>query len=151
MDLDELQERTFAGATAVTRRAYPPERRLSGERLSGYLDRRAFGVATSARPDGRPHAAIVSYVRRGTTFWMPTAAGSVRQRNLNRVPWLVLAVTEGERAEHVVAIVEGPCRAAPKPEVPPDVAATAQEEWVSVWLRLDAERVLSYAAEGSPG
>ncbi|MDA8262847.1 MAG: pyridoxamine 5'-phosphate oxidase family protein [Actinomycetota bacterium] len=149
MDLDELQEQTFARATAVTRSAYPPERRLSGKRLSGYLDRRIFGVVTTTRPDGRPHAAITSYRRRGSTFWMPTAAGSVREGNVRNEPWLVLVVTQGERDEHVVVIVEGPCSVVDEPDVPADVVATTPEAWVSVWLRLDAARLLSYAAEGS--
>ncbi|MDA8372799.1 MAG: pyridoxamine 5'-phosphate oxidase family protein [Actinomycetota bacterium] len=148
MDLDELQEQTFARATSVTRGSYPPERRLSGEFLTGYLDRRVFGVATSTRPDGRPHAAMTSYVRRGATFWMPTAAGSVRERNVRNEPWLVLVVTEGDRSEHVVVIVEGPCSVVAKPDVPSDVATTASGEWVAVWLRLDAARLISYAAEG---
>ncbi|MDA8101962.1 MAG: pyridoxamine 5'-phosphate oxidase family protein [Nitrospiraceae bacterium] len=148
MDLDELQEQTFARATPVTRGSYPPERRLSGELLSGYLDRRVFGVVTSTRPDGRPHAAMTSYVRRGTTFWMPTAAGSVRERNVRNEPWLVLVVTEGDRSEHVVVIVEGPCSVVAKPDVPSDVATAASGEWVAVWLRLEAARLISYAAEG---
>jgi hypothetical protein len=86
MELDELQDQTFARATAATRNACPSERRLSGERLSGYLARRAFGIASSTQPDGRPHAAITSYVRRGTSFWMPTAAGAVREANVRKEP-----------------------------------------------------------------
>ena len=149
MELDELQERTFTRANAVTRRAYPPERRLSGELLSGYLDRRVFAVVTTTRPDGRPHAAMTSYFRRGTSFWMPTAAGSVREGNLRHEPWLALVVSEGDRAEHVVVIVEGPCHAVDKSAVPADVAETTREEWVSVWLCLEATRLISYASEGS--
>ena len=149
MDLDELQARTFARATPVTRGAYPPERRLGGQRLSGYLDRRVFGVATTARPDGRPHAAMTSYIRRGTTFWMPAAAGTVRERNLGNEPWMVLVVTQGDRAEHVVVIIEGRCGIVAKSDVPADVVASAPEDWVSVWLRLEAARLLSYAAEGA--
>ncbi|MDA8396426.1 MAG: pyridoxamine 5'-phosphate oxidase family protein [Actinomycetota bacterium] len=149
MELDELQERTFTRATAVTRRAYPPERRLSGELLSGYLDRRVFAVVTTTRPDGRPHAAITSYFRRGTSFWMPTAVGSAREGNVRHEPWLALVVTEGDRAEHVVVIVEGPCHAVDKSAVPADVAETTREEWVSVWLCLEATRLISYVSEGS--
>lgn len=149
MELDELQSQTFLRATAVTRDAYPPERRMVGERLFRYLDRRAFGVVSSTRPDGRPHAALTSYVRRGVNFWMPTVAGAVRETNVRHEPWLVLVITEGDRSEHVVVIVEGPCTIVAKPDVPSDVAATASETWVSVWLRLDAARLISYAAEGA--
>ncbi|MDA8062703.1 MAG: pyridoxamine 5'-phosphate oxidase family protein [Actinomycetota bacterium] len=149
MELDELQNQTFLRATAVTREAYPPERRMSGERLSRYLDRRAFGVVSSSRPDGRPHAALTSYVRRDTNFWMPMVAGTVRERNVRQEPWLVLVITEGDRSEHIVVIVEGPCTIVAKPDAPADVAATAPEPWVSMWLRLDATRLISYAAEGA--
>lgn len=149
MDLDALQDETFARATAVTKDAYPPERRLRGERLYGYLDRRAFGVVSSTRPDGRPHATPVSYLRRGSTFWMPTVGGSVREANVRAQPWLVLIVTEGDRGAHVVVIVEGPSSVVAAGDVPEDVASRAPEPWVRLWLRLDAARLLSCAAEGA--
>ncbi|MDA8399970.1 MAG: hypothetical protein M0008_07990, partial [Actinomycetota bacterium] len=60
-----------------------------------------------------------------------------------------LVVTEGDRAEHVVVIVEGPCHAVDKSAVPADVAETTREEWVSVWLCLEATRLISYVSEGS--
>ena len=149
VDLDSLQDESFALATQATRESYPPERRLTGERLQRYLDRRAFAVAGSTRPDGRPHAALTSYVRVGTTFWLPTMAGSIRERNLHTQPWLVLVVAEGDHAEHIAVIVEGPCAVAAPDDVPSEVAATAQGPWVSVWLRLEAQRLLSYAADGA--
>ena len=149
MELDELQDQTFSRATAITRDAYPPERRLGGERLTGYLDRRDYGVVSSTRPDGRPHAALTTYTRRGTTFWLPTVAGSIRETNVRNQPWLVLTVTEGDRSEHVVVIVEGTCTVVSDSHVPGDVLATAAEAWVSVWLRLDASRLISYAAAGA--
>jgi len=79
--LGGLQDRTFARATAATAISYPPERRLSAAQLASYLDRRTFAVVGSTRADGRPHAAMSVYIRRGTAFWLPTMAGSVRERN----------------------------------------------------------------------
>ena len=76
--LGRLQTATFARATAATASSDPPERRLSAAQLASYLDRRAFAVVGSTRADGLPHAAMSSDVRRGTTFWLPTVAGSVR-------------------------------------------------------------------------
>jgi Pyridoxamine 5'-phosphate oxidase len=146
MDLDELQDRTFANATAVTKEAYPPERRLRGQDLLDYLDRRAFAVVCSTRSDGRPHAAIVSYLRRGTTFWLPTVGGSVRERNVHHQPWLVLVVSEGDRDGHVAVIVEGSATAVALASVPEDVASVTPDAWVSKWLRLEAQRLISYAA-----
>jgi hypothetical protein len=34
-------------------------------------------------------------------------------------------------------------------EVPADVRAGATGDWVSAWIRLTAERLLSYAADGT--
>jgi hypothetical protein len=149
--LDRLQLATFAGATQATRDSYPPERRIEGGDLRDYLDRRVFAVVSSTRPDGRPHAALTSYVRRDTAFWLPTVAGSVREQNLRAQPWLVLVVAEGDRGEHIAVIVEGPGIVVMPADVPPDVVATTPEAWVSAWLQLDAQRLLSYAAEGARG
>jgi general stress protein 26 len=144
-----LQDRTFAAATAVTASAYPPERRLTGAQLSDYLDRRAFAVIGSARPDGRPHAAISSYVRRDATFWLPTVSGSVRERNVRAQPWVTLVITHGDRDEHVVVLIEGAAQAVTPADVPEDVRAQVSGDWVGSWLRVEAERLLSYAAEGA--
>jgi Pyridoxamine 5'-phosphate oxidase len=128
-ELDSLQERAFARATRATAESYPPEHRLTGAELARYLDRRAFAVIGSARPDGRPHAAMSAYVREGTTFWLPTMAGSVRERNVRTSPWLTLVVTQGDRNEHIVVIVRGPT-----------------SDWAALWLRLEAASLFSYAA-----
>ena len=147
MDLDQSQEETFARVTPLTRDAYPPERRLVGEALLNYLDSRVFAVVASTRPDGRPHATLSSYARRGITIWLPTAAGAVRQANLRTQPWVVLVASEGDRDEHVAVIVEGPGAAVSPSEVPSDVVATAPDAGISMWLRMDAQRLLSYAAK----
>lgn len=148
--LDQLQQRTFARSTEATRRAYPAERQLAGPRLTGYLERRALAVVGSTRPDGRPHSAISSYIRRGTTFWLPTVAGSVREGNIRACPWLVLVVVEGEDGEHIAVIVEGAAVIVAPDAVPRDVATEFGKSWVASWLRLDAERLLSYADTGAP-
>ncbi|MGH9171183.1 MAG: pyridoxamine 5'-phosphate oxidase family protein [Acidimicrobiales bacterium] len=147
-NLAEIQRATFERATDATQWSYPPERRLSAEALDRYLDRRSFAVVATTRLDDRPHAAMSSYMRRGPTFWLPMVAGSVRERNVRRHPWVSLVVTEGDRGEHVVVLVEGPAQVIDPGEVPVDISTGASEEWVSLWMRLDAERVLSYSAEG---
>jgi hypothetical protein len=148
-DLGGVQDRTFASATATTRAAYPPGERLSAEQLADYLGRRAFAVVSSTRPDGRPHAAISSYVQRGTTFWLPTVAGSVRERNVRAQPWLSLVVTEGDRGRHIAVLIEGPADVVTPADAPSDVRAAAGADWASCWLRLRAERVLSYGSAGA--
>jgi hypothetical protein len=147
--LGELQDRSFARATGATAASYPPERRLSGAQLASYLDRRAFAVIGSGRADGRPHAAMSVYFRRGVTFWLPTVAGSVRERNLRTTPWLTMVIAEGDHDEHIAVLIEGPAEILAPPQVPADVRAAATGDWVSAWIRVTAERLLSYAAEGT--
>jgi hypothetical protein len=147
--LGDLQDRSFARATAATAASYPPERRLSAAQLTSYLDRRKFAVVGSARADGRPHAAMSVYALRGTTFWLPTMAGSVRERNLRGTPWLTLVIAEGDHPVHIAVITEGPAEVVPLPEVPADVRAAVKADWVSAWIRVTAERLLSYADEGA--
>jgi Pyridoxamine 5'-phosphate oxidase len=148
-ELGALQDQTFARATSATAHSYPAEQRLSAQQLSHYLDRRAFAVIGSTRPDGRPHAAMSSYVRRGATFWLPTVAGSVRERNLRAQPRLTMTVTEGDRGEHVVVLMEGPADLVAPAEVPAEVRAAVTGDWVTKWIRLRAERLLSYTADSS--
>ena len=147
--LGDLQDRTFARATAATAGSYPAQRRLSAAQLASYLDRRAFAVVASTRADGRPHAAMSAYIRRGSTFWLPTMAGSVRERNLHGTPWVTMVIAEGDHPEHVAVIAEGPAEVVAPPQVPADVRAAAAADWVSAWIRLTAERLLSYADEGA--
>lgn len=147
--LGRLQTQTFARSTSATASSYPPERRLSGAQLASYLDRRAFAVVGSTRGDGRPHAAMSSYIRRGTTFWLPTVAGSVRERNLRGTPWLTMVIAEGDHGAHVVVIVEGPAEVIMPAGVPGDVRSAAQGDWVEAWIRLEAGRLLSYAADSA--
>lgn len=150
-DLGRLQEQTFDRATQATAGAYPADRRLTGDQLAAYLDRRAFAVIGSARSDGRPHAAMSSYVRRGGTFWLPTVTGSVRERNVRAHPWLSMVVTEGDRDRHVVVLIEGPAAIVAPGDVRADVRAAVTGDWVGCWLRLDAASVMSYAAPGALG
>ena len=147
--LGDLQDRSFAGATPATGISYPPQRRLSAAQLASYLDRRAFAVVGSARADGRPHAAMSLYIRRGTTFWLPTMAGSVRERNLRRRPWLTMVIAEGDHPVHIAVIAEGPADVVAPAQVPADVRGAVTADWVSAWIRVTAERLLSYADEGA--
>ncbi len=148
-ELGGLQDRTFARATAATAISYPPQRRLSAAQLAAYLDRRAFAVVGTARADGRPHAAMSVYIRRGTAFWLPTMAGSVRERNLRGTPWLTMVIAEGDHPVHIAVIAEGPAEVVTRPDVPADVRAAVTGDWVSEWIRVTAERLLSYADEGA--
>jgi hypothetical protein len=147
--LSLLQDRTFARATAATAASYPRERRLDAAQLTSYLDRRAYAVVGSTRADGRPHAAMSTYVRRGATFWLPTVAGSVRERNLRTKPWLTMVIAEGDNDDHIAVLIEGSAEVVEPSLVPADVRAAVTGDWISAWIRLTAERLLSYADEGT--
>jgi nitroimidazol reductase NimA-like FMN-containing flavoprotein (pyridoxamine 5'-phosphate oxidase superfamily) len=142
--LGAVQDRSFARASAATARAYPPERRLSAAQLARYLDRRSYAVVSSARADGRPHAAPSLFYRRGAEFWLPTVAGSVRERNVRAHPWLALTVTEGDDDEHIAVLIEGPAELVTPEEAPAEFRARPGD-WARVWLLLRAEKILSYA------
>ena len=144
-----MQDRTFARASRATLAAYPTESRLTGRRLAEYLDQRTFAVVSTTRRDGRAHAVVASYVREGTTFWLPTEGGTVRLRNVRAHPWAALTATEGDRGSHVVVLIEGPAVVVAPAEVPSAVAGRVREPWVEQWIRVEAERVRSYAAPGS--
>lgn len=148
-ELAAIQEQTFAGATKATAGSYPPERRLSARQLADYLDRRAFAVIGSCRPDGRPHAAMSAYTRQGRQFWLPTVGGSVRERNVRAQPWLTMTIAEGDRDSHVVVLVEGPASVIVPASVPGEVLAVVAGDWAATWIRLTAERLLFYAADGA--
>ena len=55
--LGSLQEASFSRAGGAVRKAYPPERRMTGPQLAGYLAPRTYALASSTRRYGRPHAA----------------------------------------------------------------------------------------------
>lgn len=88
-----------------------------------------------------------SYVRQGRQFWLPTVGGSVRERNVRVRPWLTMTITEGDRDHHVVVLVEGTASVVAAGDVPTDIRAAVTGDWVASWIRLTAERLLSYASE----
>lgn len=140
--LEALLDESWAGAGRATATSFPPERRVGGERLAAWLTGHRYAVLATTRPDGRPHAAPVSYhLTDDATFWLPTAGGAVRLRNLTAQPWASLVVTEGEDDEHVVAIAEGPTETY---DTAPDGIAAI--EWAAAWVALRPVRLLSYAA-----
>lgn len=120
---------------------------ITVEQLVTYLDRRTYAVIGTTRVDGHPHASMSMYFRHGATFWLPTVSATVRARNLRMQPWLTLVVPEAEDDDTVTVIVEGPAETLELDETPDDVRAAFDRDWVSAWIRLRAERLLSYAAE----
>jgi hypothetical protein len=149
--LGQLQDASFNRAGAV-RTAYPPERRMTGPQLARYLTRRTYAVASTTRPDGRPHAAPTLFTVHAEAFWLPTLCAAVRLRNVRAHPWLALSIVEGEHETHAAALTEGPAEVLDT--VPQDVWNVTELrnrggslDWATNWLRMTPLRLLSFAEQ----
>jgi len=153
--LGRLQDVSFSRAGAV-RTAYPPERRMTGPQLAGYLARRTYALASSTRPDGRPHAAPTLFSLYAEAFWLPTLGSAARLGNVRAHPWLALSVLEGEHDTHAAVLTEGPAEVLAA--VPADVQSITERrnrggtlDWATHWLRMTPQRLFSFAERAWPG
>jgi len=147
--LGRLQDASFSRAGAV-RKAYPPQRRMTGPQLAGYLSRRTYALASSTRPDGRPHAAPTLFSIYAEAFWLPTLGSAVRLGNVRAHPWLALSILEGEHDNHAAVLTEGPAEVLVT--VPADVWSITELrnrggslDWATHWLRMTPQRLFSFA------
>ncbi|MGH3680560.1 MAG: pyridoxamine 5'-phosphate oxidase family protein [Natronosporangium sp.] len=148
--LGRLQEKSFSQAGPALRKAYPPERRMTGPQLARYLERRTYALVSSTRPDGRAHAAPTLFTTFAEAFWLPTIGGAVRLRNVQAHPWLALSVIEGEHDTHAAVLAEGPAEVLTT--VPGYVRDTTELrndgsslDWAVAWLRVAPQRLFSFA------
>jgi Pyridoxamine 5'-phosphate oxidase len=148
--LARLQDASFSRAGPALRTAYPPERRMSGPELAGYLARRTYALASSTRPDGRPHAAPTLFSIYAEAFWLPTLGSAVRLGNVRAHPWLALSIIEGEHDTHAAVLTEGPAEVLAT--VPEDVRSITELrnsdgslDWATAWLRMTPQRLFSFA------
>lgn len=148
--LGRLQEESFSQGGQAVRKAYPPERRLTGPQLAEYLERRTYALASSTRPDGRAHAAPTLFSVHAEAFWLPTVGGAVRLRNVEAHPWLALSVLEGEHDTHAAVLTEGPAEVLTT--VPAYVREISEQrndggslDWAAAWLRMTPQRLFSFA------
>ena len=148
--LGRLQDASFARAGRTVRTAYPPERRMTGPQLAGYLARRTYALASSTRPDGRPHAAPTLFSIYAEAFWLPTLGSAARLGNVRAHPWLALSIIEGEHDTHAAVLTEGPAEVLAT--VPADVWSITELrnrggslDWATDWLRMTPQRLFSFA------
>ncbi len=153
--LGRLQEESFSRAGEPVRKAYPPQRRMTGPQLAGYLERRTYALASSTRPDGRAHAAPTLFSIHEEAFWLPTLGGAARVRNVRAQPWLALSVLEGEHDTHAAVLTEGPAEVLTT--VPEHVRSITELrngsdslDWATAWLRVTPERLFSFAEHAWP-
>jgi hypothetical protein len=154
--LGQLQGASFTGAGGPLRAAYPPERRMTGPQLARYLERRTYALASSTRPDGRPHAAPTLFSLYAEAFWLPTLGGAARLANVRAHPWLALSILEGEHDTHAAVLTEGPAEVVAT--VPDEVRSITEVrnrggtlEWATAWLRMTPQRLFSFAEVAWPG
>jgi hypothetical protein len=57
--------------------------------------------------------------------------------------------TPATAASYPPVIIEGPAEVFAPSEVPADVRAAVRNEWASAWIRLTAQRLLSFAEENT--
>jgi hypothetical protein len=154
--LDRLQEESFGRGGQAVRKAYPPERRMTGTQLAAYLEHRTYALASSTRPDGRAHAAPTLFTVHAGAFWLPTLGAAARVRNVRANPWVALSIIEGEHDAHAAVLTEGPAEVLT--EVPEYVRDTTERRnddgpltWATAWLRVAPERLFSFAEVAWPG
>jgi hypothetical protein len=146
--LEEVQDTTFAGASAATTGSFGAGSRLSGEQLVKVLTTRRNAVVSTTRKDGRPHSTPCAFVLHDRSIWLPVVPGAARAKHLARQPWLSMVISEGQLETHGVVIIEGPASLAEPTE---DALAAAKTKlggvgWVGQWIRLTPERIFSYAS-----
>ena len=148
--LGRLQDASFSRASQATRTAYPPDRRMIGTQLAEYLTRRTYALASTTRPDGRPHAAPTLFSLYAEAFWLPTVAGAVRLGNVRANPWLALSIIEGEHDAHAAVLTEGPAEVLTT--VPDDLRSITELrnrggslDWATAWIRISPQRLFSFA------
>ena len=108
-DLQELLDRSAAGAGGHLRGIITDERRLSAAQLAGKLTGMRLLVVATVTADGRPLAGPVDGYFLHGSFWFSSARDSVRMRHLaarpavsaTHLPGEELAVTVHGRAELV--------------------------------------------------
>ena len=105
--LGRLQDASFSRAGQAVRKAYPPERRMTGPQLAWYLERRTYALASSTRPDGRAHAVPTLFCTYAEAFWLPTLGSAARLSNVRAHPWLALSIVDGEHDTHAAVLTEG--------------------------------------------
>lgn len=123
---------------------------MSGAAVADYLSSRRYLAVATVRKDGRPHAALSAFLFSGERFWLPTTAGTARERNVRRSGYVSLVIAEGDGGDHRAVLSEGPA------EVVPAVAAPVLEEWsqrhgevpewADSWIAVTPVKLFSYDA-----
>jgi len=149
--LQDIQDATFAGASAATTGSFGPGQRMSGDQLLKVLTTRRNAVVSTTRRDGRPHSTPGAFVLHDRSIWLPLVPRAARAKHVARQPWISMVISEGQLDTHGVVIVEGPASLAAQPGEGVLEAAKSKlsgTAWIGQWIELRPERILSYASPG---
>lgn len=126
---------------------------MNAAAVAEYLAQRRYLVVATVRKDGRPHAALSAFAFTGRRFWLPTMAGTARERNVRTRRYVSLVVAEGEDSDHKAVLTEGPA------ELVADLDDAAVDawcarhgsvpEWADAWITVEPSKLFSYDA-GDP-
>lgn len=123
---------------------------MSGAAVAAYLSRRKYLVVATVRSNGRPHTSLSAFVFSGDAFWLPTMAGTARERNVRSGGYVSLVIAEGDDGDHKSVLAEGPAEIRTAPDAPAVAAWTEKHgkvpEWASAWIKVDPSKVFSYDA-----
>jgi len=152
--LAQLQAASFERANSATRVGYPKGKRMSGQELEQFVLDIAYLTIATVRSNGRPHAAMSTFVVHKGSAWIPTESGTLRLRNLATKPFAALVIAEGSDEDHRIVLTEGETRSASNSEVAPEVveAWRAKYEeadgpgWADSWVEVRLTKLFSYRA-----
>lgn len=150
MTLADIQEASYRLAGRALLTSWPRDRMMSAEALDRFLDDRRYCVLATTAKNGHPQARPVGFAVVDEAIWFATVAGG-RLRNLGRVPWTSIVVTDGEGDAHRAVAADGPVKLHEQP--PHEVVAAWQArfgprpEWAAAWFELHPSRLFSYAAQ----
>ncbi len=148
--LTRIQQMSYERAATALRSAWPSESAMGAVQLVGFLTDHHYCVLATVTPKGLPQARPIAFTVLGSSFWFATVGGA-RLRNVERTPWVSLAVTEGDRGGHRVVVVDGPVTVHDNCDEQLLVAweerHASRAEWAAAWLEVRPTRLFSYAAE----
>ncbi|MGH7609668.1 MAG: pyridoxamine 5'-phosphate oxidase family protein [Candidatus Dormibacteria bacterium] len=151
--LQRLLDASWERARPAARSAWPEPQRMRAADLLAFLGQQRYCAVASVSGAGQPHLAPASFLSlEDGTFWLPSMAGALRVRHLDRQrARLALLVGQGMGSSHTVVSATGPVVVIATADLAETVrsqgtAKLADCSWAECWLRLEPERLLGYSA-----
>jgi hypothetical protein len=150
MPLADIQDASYVPADRALLTSWPRDRMMPAEALDQFLADRRYCVLATTSKNGHPQARPVGFAVVDEVIWFATVSGG-RLRNLERVPWTSMVVSEGEGDTHRAFAADGPVKihehAPHKVVVAWEARFGSRGEWAAAWVELHPKRVFSYAAQ----